>query len=230
VAAAGISRSASDDSLARGWCRGFPAPGGMRRFALRSGGPFPRRRISANGSHSGDKSFSRGALYTLLRNPIYVGEVGHRGARYPGQHQPIVGRSAWDKTQELLHTQTIRIEGRPSGAMSSPLIGKLFDDHGERLTPTHAVKGQRRYRYYVSRSLMSRTASESCTGSKARLRTEAEAATALQTLVERAELHPDGMRLSLELPIATYSNPQASTATHLSIRHEIPLRVRRRGN
>jgi len=91
-----------------------------------------------------EKSFSRGALYILLRNPIYVGEIRHKGARYPGQHHPIVERSVWDKSQELLRLHTVRTDGKPSGATSSPLIGKLFDDQGERLTPSHAVKGNRR--------------------------------------------------------------------------------------
>src|SRR5207245_2970299 len=49
---------------------------------------------------------------------------------------------------------SIQADGKPNESTSSPLIGKLFDDTGERLTPSHAVKGQRRYRYYVSRSLM----------------------------------------------------------------------------
>jgi site-specific DNA recombinase len=121
----------------------------LDREGLRS-----KLRISSNGSRSGEKSFSRGALYTLLRNPIYVGEVRHKDARYPGQHQPIVEHSVWGKTQELLLAHTVRSDGKPSESMPSPLIGKLFDDQGERLTPSHVVKGNRRYRYYVSRSLM----------------------------------------------------------------------------
>jgi site-specific DNA recombinase len=63
----------------------------LDRDGLRS-----KLRIARNGSRSGEKSFSRGALYTLLRNPIYVGEIRHKGARYPGQHHPIVERSIWD--------------------------------------------------------------------------------------------------------------------------------------
>jgi len=114
-----------------------------------------------NGSRSGEQTFSRGALYTLLGNPIYVGDVRHKGVRYPGQHQPIVERSVWNRTQELLRLHGVRADGKPSGSISSPLIGKLFDERGERLTPSHAVKGNRRYRYYVSRSLMKGTARKS---------------------------------------------------------------------
>jgi hypothetical protein len=131
----------------------------LDRDGLRS-----KLRAAKNGSRSGQQSFSRGALYTLLGNPIYVGEVRHKGVRYPGQHQPIVDRSVWDKTQELLRLHALRADGKPSGSMSSPLIGKLFDEKGERLTPSHAVKGNRRYRYYVSRSLLKGTARKSGQG------------------------------------------------------------------
>src|SRR5882672_1946429 len=224
----------------------------LDRDGLRS-----KLRIASNGSRSGEKSFSRGALYTMLRNPIYVGEIRHQGARYPGQHQPIVDRSAWDKTQELLRVHTVRAKGKPRGAMPSPLIGKLFDDQGERLTPSHAVKGNRRYRYYVSRTLMKGAARDSRQGWRvpaleiernladavarildertaivadvdkaglgahditsilataaawsARLRSEAEASTALNSLVDRAELHQDGIRLSIRLPIPTFGKPE----------------------
>jgi site-specific DNA recombinase len=128
----------------------------LDRDGLRS-----KLRIASSGSRTGEKSFSRGALYTLLRNSIYVGEIRHKGERYPGQHKPIVERSIWDKTQELLRLHTVRTDGRPTSSMSSPLIGKLFDDQGERLTPSHAVKGNRRYRYYVSRSLIKGAARKS---------------------------------------------------------------------
>src|SRR5271170_53788 len=121
-------------------------------------------RTAKSGTRSGGHSFSRGALYSLLGNPIYVGEVRHKGTRHPGQHQPIVERAVWDKTQELLHAHAARARGKTTKSMSSPLAGKLFDESGDKLTPNHAVKGKRRYRYYVSRSLINGTASQSETG------------------------------------------------------------------
>jgi site-specific DNA recombinase len=62
-----------------------------------------------------------------------------------------------------------------------------------------------------------------------RLQSEAEASPALNSLVERAELHQDGIRLSIRLPIPTVGKPKPSTTTHLSLTRQIPLRVRRRG-
>jgi site-specific DNA recombinase len=63
----------------------------------------------------------------------------------------------------------------------------------------------------------------------ARLRSEGEASAALKSLLDRAELHPDGIRLSIRLPIPTFGKPKASATTHLSLTRQIPLRVRRRG-
>jgi hypothetical protein len=61
------------------------------------------------------------------------------------------------------------------------------------------------------------------------LRTEAEAATALKTLVERADLQQEGIRLSLKLPIATSLTSTTSAPPHLLLTRQIPLKVRRRG-
>src|SRR5713226_9507417 len=113
-----------------------------------------KRRVARNGVESGGQSFSRGALYTLLGNPIYVGEIRHKGACHPGPHVPIVDRVTWDKTAQRLREHSSRFSVRASGATPSPLMGKLFDENGAGLTPSHSVKGYRRYRYYVSRNLM----------------------------------------------------------------------------
>src|SRR6202162_4361327 len=65
-------------------------------------GVHSKVRVSKDGVESGCQAFSRGALYTLLRNPIYVGEIRHNGVCHPGQHAPIVARALWDKVAQLL--------------------------------------------------------------------------------------------------------------------------------
>jgi site-specific DNA recombinase len=60
----------------------------------------------------------------------------------------------WEKTQLSLRSRAIRKNRRTSKSVGSPLTGKLFNENGSGLTPSHAVKGVRRYRYYVSRSLL----------------------------------------------------------------------------
>ena len=156
-------------------------------------GTRSKLRIRRNGSRSGSQSFSRGALYALLRNPIYIGEVRHKGTRYRGQHQPIVAAPRWEKAQELLQLHTIRTLGKPNGSTTSLLVGKLFDDTGERLTPSHAVKGNRRYRYYVSRSLLKDGAGQTTQGWRIpAMEIENNLATALSKLLQdRAALVRD---------------------------------------
>ena len=100
-----------------------------------------KRRVAGNGLESGGQSFSRGALYTLLSNPIYIGEIRHKGVCHPGSHSPVVERATWDKTAGLLRAHRSHFQVRTSGPAPSPLIGKLFDERGEGLTPSHAVKG-----------------------------------------------------------------------------------------
>jgi site-specific DNA recombinase len=111
-------------------------------------------RVSKNGVRSGGQQFSRGALYQMLSNPIYLGEIRHKKERHPGQHLPIVARELWEKVQQRLCDQAAKHRERPTKAPPSPLAGKLFDENGEPLYVQGAVKGARHYRYYVSRGLV----------------------------------------------------------------------------
>ena len=112
-------------------------------------------KVSKNGKQRGGKPFSRGALYHLLSNPIYLGEIRHKNERHPGQHEAIVSRELWERVQERLRDRAVRRgEGRKTEAPRSPLAGKLFDEKGEPLYVQGAAKGHRRYRYYVSRKLV----------------------------------------------------------------------------
>jgi site-specific DNA recombinase len=112
-------------------------------------------RVTRNGNARGGRQFSRGALYHLLSNPLYLGEIRHKHERHPGQHEAIVSRELWERVQQRLRDRGVRSgEGRKTEGPSSPLAGKLFDQSGEPLYVQGAAKGQRRYRYYVSRELV----------------------------------------------------------------------------
>jgi hypothetical protein len=120
---------------------------------LDSEGILSKVREGRNGRRWGGRPFSRGALYLMLQNRIYLGETTHKGSSYPGEHEPIVERALWEKVQETLAAN--RVERRVgNGAKNSSLLaGLLYDASGERMTPSHAVKNGKRYRYYVSRPL-----------------------------------------------------------------------------
>jgi hypothetical protein len=115
-----------------------------------------KSRTSASGRTSGGKPFARGALYLILRNRIYQGEIIHKGQSHPGDHAPIIDQPLWDAVQAQLAGNAAQ---RNSGARTrqpSLLAGMLFDRDGNRMTPSHAVKKATRYRYYVSRSLITK--------------------------------------------------------------------------
>jgi DNA invertase Pin-like site-specific DNA recombinase len=120
-------------------------------------------RTSGAGRRFGDRQFTRGHIYHILKNPIYVGDIEHRGQVHAGQHPAIIERSLWNDVQERLKVN-LRGVRCARAANPSPLSGKLFDEHGEPLIPVHACKGKVRYRYYVSRALQRVGASESTTG------------------------------------------------------------------
>jgi hypothetical protein len=89
-------------------------------------------RVSKDGVESGGQAFSRGALYTLLRNPIYVGEIRHKGVCHPGQHAPIVDRAMWDRVAQLLREHGTGCGARNSSAKSCVLMAN---------SSTRAVRG-----------------------------------------------------------------------------------------
>ena len=106
-----------------------------------------------NGKTVGGKSLSRGHLYTLLTKPLYVGQVVHRGTIYPGLHQAIVDSDVFDQVQALIDANAP--DRKQTANQSSPhlLTGLLFDETGDALSPTHATKKGKRYRYYTSHRL-----------------------------------------------------------------------------
>jgi hypothetical protein len=65
-------------------------------------------RVSRKGIRSGGRSYSRGALYELLSNPIYIGEIRHKRERRPGQQEAILERELWEKVQQRLQDSAAR--------------------------------------------------------------------------------------------------------------------------
>lgn len=111
-------------------------------------------RISQAGHRTGGLPFFHGALYCLLKNRLYRGEIAHRGAVYPGQHEAIVPTDLWEAVQAQLATNN---QAKRTGVYAkdpSLLTGLLYDDRGHRLTPIHTVRRGIRYRYYVSQAAL----------------------------------------------------------------------------
>ena len=120
------------------------------------GGYRSKRREGASGRIAGGQPLSRGILYLILQNRLYHGEVEHKGNIYPGQHEAIVAADLWQIVQDKLVTSRRARKLAVGAEAPSLLSGFIFDADGNRMTPTHANKRGRRYRYYISASLLDR--------------------------------------------------------------------------
>jgi len=117
-------------------------------------GLVTKRHHQSSGRVTGGGPFMRGHLYCLLSNALYVGEVTHKGATYPGRHEAIIDRATFEAVQRQL-TANAASRRSPTNAKASSLLASLvYDETGDRLCPTHANKRGRRYRYYISKRLM----------------------------------------------------------------------------
>ena len=119
-------------------------------------GIVSKLRVDRYGRQTGGKPLARGALYLMLQNRIYRGKIVHKDKSYPGQHAAIVDEELWDSAQTMLAANRVERTNGGSAREPSLLAGLIFDDGGERMTPTHANKKGRRYRYYVTHSLIKR--------------------------------------------------------------------------
>jgi site-specific DNA recombinase len=134
------------------------------KVELDAAGIRSKHRTFADGTVYGGHRLSRGAIYLMLQNRIYRGEITHKGNAYPGEHRAIVDKALWDKVQAVLAENRVDRAKGVDAKYPSLLAGLVFDESGERLTPTHAVKKGTRYRYYVSKSLITGTAKDHSQG------------------------------------------------------------------
>lgn len=106
----------------------------------------------------GDVPFSRGHIHFILTNPIYAGRIRHKDITYDGQHPCIIKPETWDNIQTQLQLDARKTRTKKTGLVDqSKLLGKIFDENGARLTPSHSKKGKHRYRYYISHHLITET-------------------------------------------------------------------------
>jgi site-specific DNA recombinase len=119
---------------------------------------------SASGHRWGGKPIARGALYLMLRNRIYHGEIVHKDKHYPAEHAAIIEPALWDKVQTRLASNAVDHSTGERARNPSLLAGLLFDGEDNPMTPTHAVKRGVRYRYYVSRPLITGGRADAPTG------------------------------------------------------------------
>jgi site-specific DNA recombinase len=121
-----------------------------------------RRQKLSEGRVRGGIPFGVGGLNYLLRNRYFIGEVVYRGAVYRGEQEPIVDRELFEAVQAKLSAgstaRQLKLKASPS-----ILVGRLFDDGGNKMTPSHTNKQGARYRYYVSHAILQKRKDEAGT-------------------------------------------------------------------
>jgi DNA invertase Pin-like site-specific DNA recombinase len=143
------------------------------RHELAEAGVVSKPWVTRAGKVRGGRPLHRGALFHLLRNRTYLGEVPHKGQSYPGRHPPVIDGATFEAVQAKLdETAVVLRPDRPTRAprphSGAPLKGLIFDGSGARMSPVSARrKGGATYRYYVSRPLQAGAANRSSAGVRA---------------------------------------------------------------
>jgi len=107
---------------------------------------------------NGGGTFTRGHIHQILTNPLYAGRIRHRKMVHEGQHPAIIDPDRWAQIQQRLQEGAARTRTATAAKQSSHLCGKLFDETGDRLTPSHSkTKAGKRLRYYVSHRLIAKS-------------------------------------------------------------------------
>ena len=126
-----------------------------------------KRRISPSGRISGGTPFDRGHIHHMLTNPVFAGRIRHRKVIHEGQHPAIIDPKVWEAVQAKLKAEAAKARGKDTAGSSfrSLLTGKVFDETGDRLTPSHGrTRNGIRHRYYVSHRLIARSGETDVTG------------------------------------------------------------------
>lgn len=114
-----------------------------------------KRWISRRGNTRGGINFSCGALYHILNNRIYRGDIVHKGKAHEGDHKAIVSKSLFENAQKKLESHRQKINTRRARAAGCALTGRIFDSDDNPLRPTFGYgRGKKIYRYYVSEHLL----------------------------------------------------------------------------
>ena len=138
-----------------------------------------RLRQRASGKTFGGGLLTNGPLSHLLRNRMYLGEINHKTKSYPGDHAPLIDPDLFAAVQAKLDANTRRTDAK-SGRSGAMLLGRVFDDRGNPMSPSHATKGNVRYCYYVSTALVQGRKAEA--GKLARIPAHTIEAVVLKTL------------------------------------------------
>lgn len=196
---------------------------------LRHRGIVTKPRKLKTGQSVGGIAFTRGPLAHLLRNRFYIGEVAFKGEILPGEQPAIIDRELFNAVQSKLDAQ-LNNHKTTRASSEALLVGRIFDDRGNRMSPSHARKRGIKHRYYLSSALMQGEAERA--GSVRRvpavwietlvirsvraalkLTEPVDDPTLVNTFVSRVEIHSD--QLLIQLPTTETSSGRKDNDAHI---------------
>jgi site-specific DNA recombinase len=124
---------------------------------LNTAGEVTKRRQCASAPRGG-KPWTKGAVYKVLANRVYLGEAVHKGVAHAGEHVAIIDQHAWDKARAIMVEPAHRRGAATRAQVPALLKGLIFGPNGRPMSPSHTRRRDRIYRYYVRRSRMAMTA------------------------------------------------------------------------
>ena len=117
---------------------------------LNAAGEVTKRRVCTSGPRGG-MAWTKGAIYKVLANRIYLGDAVHKGAAYPGEHTAIVDQRTWEKVHAVMAEPTHRRGAATRSQVPALLKGLIYGPNGRPMSPSHTRRRGRIYRYYVTR-------------------------------------------------------------------------------
>ena len=113
------------------------------------------------------KSFRKGNLHRILRNKVYIGKIEHKNEVYEGLHDGIIDEKIFNKVQKIMDENSVKAKNSIGSKHVSLLAGKIFDDKGNIMSPSHSRNRHGAcYRYYISQAIIQNRADEAGTISK----------------------------------------------------------------
>jgi DNA invertase Pin-like site-specific DNA recombinase len=172
-----------------------------------------KARLLSTGATRGGDPFGRGALYYLLANRFYIGEVKYKNEILPGAQPPIMDRALFEAVRQksLAHWSHRTVVRNKSDHL---LTGLLFDDAGHRMVPTHATKAGIRYRYYVSAPVLHGQAKTASAGAVSRVPASDVEDVIVTCLKEHRATNQDGATSSASLNHETIAQLVARIVVH----------------
>ena len=99
------------------------------------------------------KKMSKSTLYQILSNKVYLGKIIHKNKEYEGQHEAIISKELFDKVQSLLELNAVNRKCLINAKTGTLLAGLLYDDKGNRMSPSYSSGKNKQYRYYISQAI-----------------------------------------------------------------------------